>query len=304
MFTPMHSSTAASHKMSQTPSKISSVPQDTTKQVTYLSSASSPLPTVKLELPTFGSLDSEDPIDFIDRFEEYNELRPLHHEELLAALSVSLKGTAKSWWRAEKHNITDWSSFKEKFLLSFLNEDHKEVAAQKLASYRQTVNESIRDFAFNYRAMSLKINPKMSENELVQATLRNCNPRLASLLRGTAKTIDDLVRLGTQIEKDWAESKKRWNQGKDEEQKKKASGGKGQPNRLMLMDPTFSSQCNNVLQAPIILNHSYFNAVIDTGSTFSLMQQNVWQRLRKKDEQLTRSAQTFMLANGQSENSR
>ncbi|RXN25827.1 gastrula zinc finger -like protein [Labeo rohita] len=42
---------------------------------------------VKMDLPTFSNLDSEDPIDFIDRFEEYNELRPLHHEELLAALS-------------------------------------------------------------------------------------------------------------------------------------------------------------------------------------------------------------------------
>lgn len=38
----------------------------------------------------------------------------------------------------------------------------------------------------------------MAETEIVQATLRNCNPRLASLLRGTVKTVDDLVRLGTQ----------------------------------------------------------------------------------------------------------
>ncbi len=110
-----------------------------------------------MDLPTFKNLNSEDPIEFIDRFEEYIELRPLPHEELLAALSVSLKGTAKSWWRAEKPSIRDWDSFKEKFLFSFLNEDHKEVAAQKLASYRQRSNECVRDFAFNYRAMSLRL---------------------------------------------------------------------------------------------------------------------------------------------------
>ncbi len=121
---------------------------------------------------------------------------------------MSLKGTAKSWWRVEKQSIRDWDSFKEKFLFLFLNKDHKEVAAQKLASYRQRVNEWVIDFAFNYRAMSVKINPMLSEAELVQATLINCNPRLASLLRGTVKTIDELVRLVTQIEKDWAESKK------------------------------------------------------------------------------------------------
>lgn len=177
-------------------------------------------------MPTFGNVDSEDPLDFIERFEEYNKLRPLHHKDI-AALSVSLKGTAKSWWRAEKNSITDWFSFKVKFLFSFLNEDHKEVAAQKVADYRQKkINECIRDFAFNYRAMSLKINPAMSETELVQATLRNCNPRLALLLRRTVKTIDDLVHLGTQIEKDWSKNRKRWSQGKEEDQKKKSSGGK------------------------------------------------------------------------------
>ncbi|RXN19012.1 gastrula zinc finger -like protein [Labeo rohita] len=77
---------ATSQKLSQTPSKSASLTQDITEKVTYLSSPN-PYPTVKMDLPTFSNLDSEDPIDFIDRFEEYNELRPLHHEELLAALS-------------------------------------------------------------------------------------------------------------------------------------------------------------------------------------------------------------------------
>lgn len=82
----------------------------------------------------------------------------------------------KSCWRAEKQHIKDWPSFKEKFLFSFLNEDHKEVAAQKLTNYRQGVNESFRDFAFNYRALCLKNNPDTTESEIVQVTLRNCNP--------------------------------------------------------------------------------------------------------------------------------
>lgn len=93
MSTPVHSSIATSHKISQTPSKITSIPQDTTRQVTYISSASH-MPSVKMDLSTFSNLNSEDPIEFIDRFEEYIELRPLLHEELLAAVYVSLKGTA------------------------------------------------------------------------------------------------------------------------------------------------------------------------------------------------------------------
>ncbi len=84
MSTPVHSNTTTSHKISQTPSMITSIPQDTTRQVTYLSSASHP-PSVKMDLPTFSNLNSEDPIEF--SFEEYIEIC----EELLAAVSVSLK---------------------------------------------------------------------------------------------------------------------------------------------------------------------------------------------------------------------
>ncbi len=102
--------------------------------------------------------------------------------------------------------------------------------------------------------MSVNINHLLSEAELVQATLRNCS-------------------IGIQIEKDCAESKRRWSQEKDEEQKNNSSGGKNQPNRLMLLDPTSNSQCNCALQVTIVLNPSFFNAVINTGSNFSLLQQ-------------------------------
>ncbi len=36
--------------------------------------------------------------------------------------------------------------------------------------------------------------PDMTEEEIVHAILRNCNPRLASLLRSSAKNVDELVR--------------------------------------------------------------------------------------------------------------
>ncbi len=114
------------------------------------------------------------------------------------------------------------------------------------------------------------------------------------------KTVDDLVRLGTQIEKDWVENKKRWNQGKDEEQRKKSSDRRGQKSHLMHFDPATNSQYNNILQTPIILNHTYFNAVIDTGSPFSLLQQKNWQGLRR-NYHLIQSTQTFMLANVQNQ---
>ncbi len=62
----------------------------------------------------------------------------------------------------------------------------------------------------------------MTEKELIQAILRNCNPHLASLLSGTVKDVGELERLGTQIEKDFNESKRYWSQVNSEEQKKKS----------------------------------------------------------------------------------
>lgn len=88
-----------------------------------------------------------------------------------------------------------------------LNDDYEAEAERRLLERKQGAKESIRDFAFHYRSLCLRWKKDMSEREMVQAILRNCNPRLASLLRGTVRDISELVSIGTQIEKDFEESK-------------------------------------------------------------------------------------------------
>lgn len=89
-----------------------------------------------------------------------------------------------------------WRQFKEIFLCSFLSEDYEDVASRKLLERKQ----GVRDFAFHYLALCLRWKLEMSEKDIVQAILRNCNPRLASLLRGTVGSVSELVRIRTQIE--------------------------------------------------------------------------------------------------------
>ncbi len=178
-------------------------------------------PPVKIEFPGFCDTQEEDPVNFIEWCEEYFAFRPLSESEIMAALTAVLKGTAKDWWLAEHQHVRSWKRFREVFLQSFLSEDYEDVAIRRLQERKQGVKESIRDFAYQYRALCMKWRSEMSERDIVQAILRNCNPRLASLLRGTVKDVGELVRIGTQIERDFEESKRYWSQVNTADQKKK-----------------------------------------------------------------------------------
>ncbi len=86
-------------------------------------------------------------------------ISPFEHlsdEEVIAAVTAVLRGTAKDWWIAERKNVTNWKQFKDKILLSFLSEDYQDVAARKLAERKQGPKESMRDFAYHYCALCLR----------------------------------------------------------------------------------------------------------------------------------------------------
>lgn len=168
---------------------------DTTSTAPYL-------PPVTVEFPQFGADEDNDPISFVERCEEYFALRPLTDSEILASLTSVLKGTAKDWWLAERRHIFTWDQFKQHFLHAFLTDDYEAESAKRLLERKQGLKEPIRDFAYHYRALCLRWK-EMSEKEIVQSILRNCNPRLASLLRGTVKEVSELVRVGMQIERDF-----------------------------------------------------------------------------------------------------
>ncbi len=164
-------------------------------------------PPVKIDFPGLRNSEDEDPVVFLEHCEEYFTVRPLSDSEILTSLTAVLKGTAKDWWWAEKRNINSWRQFKGIFLHFFLGEDYEDAVARKLFERKQAAKESIRDFAFQCRALCIKWKREMTEKEIVQPILRNSKPRLTCLLRGTVKDVGDLVRIGTQIERDFDESK-------------------------------------------------------------------------------------------------
>lgn len=154
---------------------------------------------LKMELSKFGSAVDENPIAYLENCAEYLAVHPMSEAEILATLPSVLTHTAKDWWVAKKAHVRTWSQFKTVLLRSFLPDDHEVEAERRIQERKQGIDEDIRTFAFQYRALCLRLKPTMTEKEILEATMRNCNPRLASILRGTATTFDYLVRTGTLV---------------------------------------------------------------------------------------------------------
>lgn len=152
----------------------------------------------------------------------------------------------------------------------------------------------------------MKWKSEMSERDIVQAILRNCNPRLASLFRGTVKDAGELIRIGTQIGRDFEESKRYWSQVNTADQKKKVQSTHclqvGPPRtNTSIVQPFHNLALTGVktVNIPIILQDRYCSAMIDTGSTLSLIQKSTWEQISKNEPYQPRGGQAFLLANGQ-----
>lgn len=285
---------------------ISSIsPSDMTSRVPAASSYYSK-PPVRMEFPSFGtSSDSADAINFIEQCENFLDIRPLSTQELLGALSTVLKGPALSWWKSTKNQIKDWSSFKEAFMSAFLSTDYMSELEEKLRVMVQKPEQLVRDFAYDYQALCLRWKPDMTEEEIVRRVLNNINPKVAGCLRGTVTTISQLVKVGSMVEKDCAGSKGYWQKvqahpgtaGQKRSDKKVYSRGSAdvsvvQPHSVEKIEQT-------LLFVPISIQGHHLQAVVDTGSTYTLMRETVWNKVSSSDERFSwKDRQRFALADG------
>ncbi|RXN12176.1 Transposon Ty3-I Gag-Pol poly [Labeo rohita] len=175
-----------------------------------IESVSTPLPVplvksdhIKLTFPTFGQpTDDSDPLLYLTKCQDFLALHPLSDADLLATFRTVLHGTARDWWEVRRSNITTWKEFETAFLSAFLSEDYEDELAERVRTRVQGEKESVRDFAFTYRALCKKWKATLTENEIVKMILKNIKPYLASQLRSRVK---DLVRLGHQLERDHEE---------------------------------------------------------------------------------------------------
>uniref|UniRef100_A0A672GM52 Retrotransposon gag domain-containing protein n=1 Tax=Salarias fasciatus TaxID=181472 RepID=A0A672GM52_SALFA len=172
---------------------ISTGPRPTTDVTLALPPVVPSTPPIRMEFPKFGeSRSSADIVDFIEQCENFLTLRPLCDAELMGTLNAVLKGPARSWWLATRSKINTWVQFKKAFLEAFLPSDYQAEIEEQLRAHVQAPQQCLRDFAYDHRALCLKWRPDMGEGEIVHRILSACNPRLASGLRGTVSTVEQL----------------------------------------------------------------------------------------------------------------
>lgn len=155
---------------------------------------------IKLTFPTFGrSSDDPDPLLYITRCQDFLAVHPLVDTDILATFRTVLYGTARDWWEVARSSITTWREFQSAFLAAFLAEDYEDELAERVRHRIQGEKESIRDFAFTYRALCKRWKPSLTEADIVKMILKNIKPYLASHLRSRVTTVEELVRLGHQL---------------------------------------------------------------------------------------------------------
>lgn len=101
------------------------------------------------------------------------------------------------------------------------------------------------------------------------------------------------------------ESRRYWSQVNGEEQKRKTSTVQEPQrklpqagNRIVLLDQSPDHHAYKIISLPIIIRDSYIIAIVDTGSTFSLIQQSLWKQLSPREVCQPSGRQSLLLANG------
>ncbi|KAL0172920.1 hypothetical protein M9458_033231, partial [Cirrhinus mrigala] len=249
-------------------------------------------PPIRLEFPTFSdSCETAEALNFIEQCENFLEIRPLPSLELIGTPSTILKGPAQSWWKAEKAKVTDWQFFKKAFMAAFLSDDYLSEVEEKLRT----------DFAYDYRALCLEWKPEISEEELVSHILNNINPRVAACLRGTVNTVEQLVKVGSLVEKDCMGAKDYWQKVGTQGSKDKTKKSADRTNNKNLAGVTLAQPhpLTSLLVVPVKVNGQEVKAVLDTGSSYTLMQENLCKQLTKESPSvITSTPQRFIMADG------
>lgn len=181
---------------------VGTVRSNSERMTVAVPAASYAKPPINLEFPRFGEIrETRDVMEFVEHCEHFLTLRLLSDIELVATLNAVLTGPTRSWWLAERNKTIIGLSLKGFFLRAFLPTDYLIEVEEQLKDMIQGPDQCIRDFAYDYRALCLKWKADLQEEDVVQRILNNCNPFLVGSLRGAVYSVEQLVKVGSMVER-------------------------------------------------------------------------------------------------------
>lgn len=84
-------------------------------------------------------MEKEDPVDYLEKCNEYLTVWPMSDNEILASLPSVLTHTAKDWWVAVKVQVKLWNQFKTFF---FFFCSHSSQTIMRLRQKGEFVNKN------------------------------------------------------------------------------------------------------------------------------------------------------------------
>lgn len=115
---------------------------------------------------------------WIDEIEHLLELAHIPDATRLDLISYSLRGDALEWFKNNRSNFNSWLGFIHELKRAFTSSFHAELAFQRLESYSQGENQSIRTFFNEVLKLCKEADPTMSESSKLKNLLYKAKPSI------------------------------------------------------------------------------------------------------------------------------
>ena len=143
---------------------------------------------------------------WIEDIEHLLDLAHIPDSTRLDLISYSLRGDALEWFKNSRTSLTSWSVFVTEVKRAFISSFHEEVAFQKLETYTQQENQSIRNFVNEVLKLCREADSTMSESSKlknllnktrpsIQFEVRKKKPRTTAEFLEYAREIEELFQL-------------------------------------------------------------------------------------------------------------
>lgn len=151
-------------------------------------------------LPKFAGAPQDDVLHWLLRTEEIFDAIQLSSSAKFIAVQSYLSDAALQWFRFNKSDITDWSTFKNRLTIAY--QPTIQEALAKLEHRSQSSDEPVMTYHFDKLNLCHQVDPKMSTSLIIHYLLKGLQPHLIPhVMRRQPESIDDFLEYAQDEEK-------------------------------------------------------------------------------------------------------